>query len=142
MKKIIGFSLAAVFAFSFICVQVASADAEKGKKLFESKKCITCHDPEGDLTVFKPVGPGLKGVGKRHTREWMFKWLSPANIKIWESNDADIQAIKARYKAAKKLDMKRSMMVKNFQPRKGGKAPKIILTDEERNHILDFLLTL
>jgi len=88
------------------------------------------------------VGPGLKDVGKRHSREWLFKWLSPKNVEIWENNDANVQDIKARYKAAKKRDMKKSQMVKNFKDGKEGKHPKIVLSDAERNHIMDFLLTL
>lgn len=142
LRKSLILSFVAVFAMSFIYAQVAFADAETGKKLFGSKKCKTCHKAAGDPAKFKPVGPGLKDVGKRHSRDWLAKWLTPANIEIWESNDADIQDLKARYKAAKKRDMKKSQMVKNFKAGKGGKAPKIVLTGDEVNHITDYLLTL
>lgn len=101
-----------------------------------------CHKANGDPNKFKPVGPGLKGVGKKLGRDWLEKWLSPSSKEIWESNGAAIQDMKARYKAAKKKDMKKSRMVKNFGPRKGGRKPIIVLTDEERNHIIDYLMTL
>ena len=142
MRKIFGLTLVVMFAVSFAFAGSAFAGADEGKKLFDSKKCKTCHKAQGDAAVFKPVGPGLKGVGKRHNKEWLAKWLSPANVEIWESNDANIQDIKARYKAAKKRDMKKSQMVKNFKPGKGGKPPKIVLTGDEVNHLVDYLLTL
>ncbi len=131
-----------ITALVFFHASLALADSNEGKRLFSSKKCKTCHKAEGDPAVFKPVGPGLKGVGKRHTREWLFKWLSQKNVEIWESNDAAVQDLKARYKAAKKRDMKKSQMVKNFKDGKKGKPPKIVLSDAERNHLIDFLLTL
>ena len=143
-KKNTGFVKSAliIMALVFFHASLALADPNEGKRLFSTKKCKTCHKAQGDPAVFKPVGPGLKDVGKRHSREWLFKWLSPKNVEIWESNDAKVQDIKARYKAAKKRDIKKSQMVKNFKEGKGGKAPKISLSDAERNHIIDFLLTL
>lgn len=134
-----------MFAVSLAFASVAFADVENGKKLFNSKakKCKTCHKAQGSPDKFKPVGPGLKDVGKRHTREWLVKWLSPTNNEIWESKDAGIKDIMTRYSAAKKGKvMKKSQMVKNFGPRKGGKPPKIVLSDAERNDIIDFLMSL
>ena len=84
LKKIFGLSLVVMFAISFAFAGSAFAGADKGKSLFDSKKCKTCHKAQGDAAVFKPVGPGLKGVGKRHSKEWLAKWLSPANVEIWE----------------------------------------------------------
>ncbi len=142
LRKIFGLSLVVMFAVSFAFAGSAFAGADEGKSLFGSKKCKTCHKAQGDPAVFKPVGPGLKDVGKRHSKEWLAKWLTPANKEQWESNDADVQELKARYKVAKKRDMKKSQMVKNFAPGKGGKPPKIVLTADEVNSLVDYLLTL
>lgn len=142
MGKKGGFVFATLIVVLLVYTHAISADPKKGKDLFKTKKCMVCHDVEGDPGKFRPVGPGLKSVGKRFSREWLLKWLSPANIEIWKSNDANIRDIKARYKAAKKKEMTKSIMVKNFGARKGGKPPKIILKDEEKNHIIDYLLTL
>ncbi len=162
MKKILGFSLAAVFAISFLYVPAAFADAATGKKIFNSKTktvkapCKQCHKPTGDPAKFKPVGPGLKGVGKKLGKEYLGKWLSPKNVELWgdaldakgkiiaaKVKDENLLDLMKRYKAAKKgKDMKKSQMVKNFAPGKKGKPPKITLTDEERNHLIDFLMTL
>lgn len=144
MEKIFGF-VVIVLVMSFANAPVVFADAEQGKKLFNLKatKCKICHKAQGDPSKFKPVGPGLKGVGKRHSREWLQKYLSPANKELWDAKGPDIQDIMARFKAAKKgKEMKKSQMVKSFAPGKGGKPPKIQLTDEERNHIIDYLMTL
>ena len=164
MKKIFGFVIASVMVISLVYAPVAFADVEKGKALFnkgkkEGKKiiitaCKTCHRPGGDPAKFKPVGPGLKGAGKRYNRERLRIWLSPKNITLWGDaidakgkiigvpEDKLLQDLLKRYKAAKKgKDMKKSQMVKNFMS-KGKKPPKITLTDEEREHIIDYVMTL
>ena len=47
------------------------AEAEQGKKLFESRGCTACHTiGKGKLT-----GPDLAGVSKRRDEEWIKKWL-------------------------------------------------------------------
>lgn len=157
MKKILGFVFAVLLAVSFTYTPAAFADAENGKKLYNSKsmKCKTCHKVQGDPAKFKPVGPGLKGVGKRLGKDFLQKWLSSNNIELWGGaiddkakiigvpEDERLKDLLKRYKAAKKgKDMKKSQMVKNFGPRKGGKPPKIQLTDQERNDIVDYLMTL
>ncbi len=157
MKKIFGFVIASVMAISLVYAPVAFADADAGKKLFNSKakKCKTCHKVQGDPAKFKPVGPGLKGAGKRLGKDYLEKWLSPRNVELWGSAIGDkakiigvpenknLKDLMSRYKAAKKgKDMKKSQMVKNFGPGKGGKPPKIVLNDQERNDIIDFLMTL
>ncbi|MEE9164816.1 MAG: c-type cytochrome [Nitrospinota bacterium] len=89
MKKILGLSLATVFAISFSYVPTAFADAATGKKIFNTKTktvttpCKQCHKPTGDPAKFKPVGPGLKGLGKRYDKERLQKWLSPKNVELW-----------------------------------------------------------
>ena len=157
LKKIFGFMVVTVIAISLAYAPVAFADAGKGKSLFESKakKCKTCHKATGDPNKFKPVGPGLKGVGKKLGKEYLQKWLSPNNAELWgsaidekgkiisEPEYKNLKDLMSRYKAAKKgKKMKKSQMVKNFAPGKKGKAPKIVLTDQEKNDIVDYLMTL
>lgn len=163
MKKFLGFIFTAVFIVSLTHASTVFADAEAGKKLFNSKakKCKTCHKAQGDPNKFKPVGPGLKGIGKMiesnvgNPKEWLKKWLSPKNNELWgnsigdkakitgEPADKQLKDIMKRYSAAKKgKKMKKSQMVKNFGPRKNGKPAKIALTDKERDDIIDFLMTL
>ena len=52
---------------SLVYVPVAFADADVGKKLFNSKakKCKTCNKVQEDATKFKQVGSGIKNVFKR-----------------------------------------------------------------------------
>lgn len=160
MKKIFGFIIVTVIAISLAYAPVAFADADAGKSLFNSKKkkCKTCHKAQGDPAKFKPVGPGLKGVGKRLGKDYLQKWLSTNNVDLWGSaititkgknkitgvpDDKNLKDLLSRYKAAKKgKDMRKSQMVKNFGPGKGGKPPKIQLTDQERSDIIDYLMTL
>ena len=175
MKKIFGFVFAVLLVVSLAYAPAAFADIQKGKDLFnkgrkEGKKiiitaCKTCHKAAGDPTKFKPVGPGLKGEGKKYTRERLKIWLSPNNVDIWNA-DGEVVTVKgkiigvpkdpilldimARYKAQQKdgKDMKKSQMVKNFRggkPNKKfpeGKPPKITLTEEEQGHLIDYVLTL
>ncbi len=44
----------------------------EGKKLFNSKGCVGCHTfGQGDR-----VGPDLKGVTKRRSKDWLAKWIA------------------------------------------------------------------
>ena len=158
MRRIIGLVFVMVIAVSLAYVPVASTDAGNGKSLFNSKakKCKSCHKVTGASTKFKPVGPGLKGVGSRWSRADLEKWLSPNNVDLFggalgekgkivdasKISNASVKDLLQRYKAAKKKDMKKSQMAKNFGPGKKGKAPKIQLTDGERGDIIDYLNTL
>ena len=40
-----------------------SGDANKGKQLFESKQCVTCHTLTGITTATGTIGPSLNGIG-------------------------------------------------------------------------------
>lgn len=85
--------------------------------------CFSIGTSSTPQNKFKPVGPGLKGIGKRLNKELLLKMLSPAVKELWENNDPPFQDLKARYKAAKKKEMKKSQMVKNLAPRDGRKPP-------------------
>lgn len=57
-------------------IQLASADeggkAEKGKALFEAKKCAMCHAIGGKGGK---MGPDLSDVGGKQTQDWLAKFL-------------------------------------------------------------------
>jgi cytochrome c2 len=53
-------------------IKTASTDlTELGKQLFSSKGCNTCHN----ITDQKLVGPGLKGVAQRRTKDWIIAMI-------------------------------------------------------------------
>ena len=129
-----------VFAILFCLEAFAGplyADPEQGKVLFfKEKRCFLCHDVSLPGTEFKPICPGLQGVGKRHTREWLRQWLrDPAEV--WKTNDADVQDINARFfkyrgSAPKPRD--------SFMATVVGK--QVILSPDEIEHLIDYLSTL
>ncbi len=43
----------------------------EGKEIFQAKGCGACHTIGGG----RLVGPDLKGVTKRRSREWLEKWI-------------------------------------------------------------------
>lgn len=64
--------------------------AEKGKAVF-SAKCSACHQ----VTDQKVVGPGLKGVTKRRTPEWIMNQIT--NPVEMEQKDPVGKALLAKY---------------------------------------------
>jgi len=114
----------------------AFADANVGERLFKKKNCRLCHDVTLPGSEFKPVGPGLKDVRKRHRREWLRRWLkNPAAV--WKSGGADVGDINARYfryRGAKPRPRD------SFMATVIGKT--IILSPDEIEHLIDYLLTL
>jgi cytochrome c2 len=97
---------------------VSSAqDAGKGEEIFE-KKCKTCHR----LTDEVKTGPGLADTTKRHSEEWLHKWLANPKAVI-EGGDPEALALLKRFKT---------------------KMPLIDLMQDEknRNDVIAFLKTL
>ncbi|MFQ5672397.1 MAG: c-type cytochrome [Nitrospinales bacterium] len=130
------FLAAAVCSILVLGASDAFADAETGKRLFKEKNCYLCHDVTLPGAEFKPVGPGLKNVRKRHRREWLSRWLkNPAAV--WKSGGADIRDINARY-----------FKYRNAKPRPRDSfmatviGKTIILSADEIEHLVDYLLTL
>jgi nitrate reductase gamma subunit len=62
-----------------------------GSKLF-TKHCGTCHS----LTEAKIVGPGLKDITQRRSKEWLVSWIKNSPELI-QSNDADAVALFNQY---------------------------------------------
>ena len=65
-------------------------DLSKAKELF--KQCKACHS----LGTDKLVGPGLEGVTKKRSKEWLKSWIT-SSTKFRET-DADAQALFDEYK--------------------------------------------
>jgi cytochrome c2 len=91
MNKLMSGALALGFAMVTTFAGTAMAgDAGAGEALFDGKgRCKTCHK----TTDAKSVGPGLAGVGSRHSDEWLAKWLADPQA-TWEENDAETQQLK------------------------------------------------
>lgn len=68
-----------------------SAEAFRGKDLFETQ-CVACHAVDQKL-----IGPALAGVDKRHSEEWLLKFIrnsqemiksgDPVALKLYEENN-------------------------------------------------------
>jgi len=114
----------------------AVADAERGRALFQEKGCRLCHKVENPGTVFNPICPGLKDVKTRHSREWLARWLQDPAV-VWATGDADVQDINRRY-----FEYRGSPP----RPRESFMATiigkQIVLTEEEIQHLIDYLKTL
>ena len=77
------FFLAVLFlALVFLTVSAhteESAEAAKGKELFQSKGCVACHTiGEGKLS-----GPDLQGVTERREEEWLKKWIKSPDTMVF-----------------------------------------------------------
>lgn len=87
------FAIFMAFAFAIGAAGIASAgDAGKGEGLWASKKCKNCHN----MTDKKKVGPGLVGVTKKRSHQWLVKWISDTKG-TWKDGSAETQAMKDEY---------------------------------------------
>ena len=114
----------------------AFAESGLGKQIFIKRNCALCHRVTRPGTEFKPMCPGLKEVSKRHSKDWMRKWLKdPAAV--WKTNDKDVQDIQARffkYRGSKPKSRE------SFMATIVGK--RFVLTDEEIEALIEYLWTL
>ncbi len=67
----------------------AGADAAAGEALFK-KNCQSCHSTGAD----KQVGPGLKGVDKKHDLGWLTKWINNSQAMIAAGDPAAVKIAK------------------------------------------------
>ena len=125
MNRYLSFLLLAftgiLFNYSFVL-----ADAAKGQAVFNNTNvgnCKSCHDT-GDK---KKVGPGLKGITDRASKEWLTKWLEDAQA-VWDANDSYA------------LDLKRRVK-KEGKPKPTHKPP-VKLNTEQVTDVIDYLATL
>ncbi len=115
--------LAATLVAGLVAAPLALADASKGEALFNDKgttKCLVCH-----AFGKKVVGPDLNGVGKRHTKPWIVKWLTDTQG-TWTANDPETADLKKRQN-------------KETKPKPAHMTPK--LTEEQADNLADFLMT-
>jgi cytochrome c2 len=98
MKMIKEISQVKFFAwllFSAISVSTTlAADAQNGKKLYESNNCGSCH-----AFNKKIIGPALAGVNDRHSEEWLIQWIRN-NKKLRETGDAEALKLYAEYNSS------------------------------------------
>lgn len=70
------------------------ADAVKGEEIFNSMQqgdCKSCHRVDGS----KLVGPGLAGVTKRHSKEWILEFLKDPQS-TWKGDHPETIELKER----------------------------------------------
>ncbi|MBI5638777.1 MAG: cytochrome c [Nitrospinae bacterium] len=114
-----------VFAALAIAAGAAwAADAAKGKEVFDGPAaCGECHKTTGK----KSGGPGLAGTARRHSGEWLMRWLREPK-KTWQENDSET------------MEMKKRLGLENAE-RPGMKQRKN-LSDEELADLIEYLHTL
>jgi len=97
-----------------------------GKQLFFSRTrggCAVCHK----ITEKKFVGPGLAGVSKKHSDEWLTAWIKDPRT-VWSENNPETVKMKKRLgKEDKELPG-----MKLLKP----------LSDREANALVKYLKTL
>lgn len=98
-----------------LCAEEIAPPTDAGKKLFESKMCMTCHSLEPDKVV---VGPSLAHIASRYDKAFLLKQLEDPQKNFPFSTG---------YKDLKD---------------KTPKMPKPLLTPEEKKALLDYLMTL
>lgn len=119
MKKISAF-VVALFIFN---VSNAFAGVAEGEALFKSVKCKNCHN----ITEKKKVGPGLKGVSKRASDDWVKAWLENSKA-VWTANEGYTRTLK-------------KVMKKESKPKPTHKVKKK-LTEQEIKDLMDYMKTL
>lgn len=73
-----------VYVLVLLSVFAAPAWAEDGPGALFNRRCRACHTfGGGDL-----VGPDLKGVTDRHTREWLTRWISSSQTLVRSGDPA------------------------------------------------------
>jgi len=78
------------FLFLFTGRVSAAVDPAAGEKIFK-QYCTACHKLNADL-----VGPALKDVQKRHSEEWLLKWIHN-NAALRASGDKEALAIWTKF---------------------------------------------
>jgi cytochrome c2 len=60
-----------------VTASLNTAMAENGEKIYKAR-CESCHD----LSDAKRVGPGLRGITKRHTAEWFMNFMTNTDVML------------------------------------------------------------
>ena len=78
-------SLAAGFVVTAIWLgtgRTAMGGTEEGKKLFDAKKCISCHSLGTQKGAMAKLGGPLDGVGGKRDAAWIKAYLADPKAKI------------------------------------------------------------
>ncbi|MEO0224254.1 MAG: c-type cytochrome, partial [candidate division WOR-3 bacterium] len=73
---------------------------ELGKKLFSEKGCNTCHN----ITEQRLVGPGLKGVAQRRTKDWIIAMIYKTDSML--NNDPIAKQLLKEYNNVRMIPLK------------------------------------
>jgi len=109
-----------------ITTLTGSGIGQGGKSLFFSRTkggCSVCHK----VSSKELVGPGLAGISRRHTREWLVKWIADPG-QTWRENGLETRGMKKRLRKEIQAETK----MKLLNP----------LNREEVEAIVDYLTTL
>lgn len=80
-KRSVGGGLA-LAAWLCMGAGTASAGAEEGKKVFDGKKCISCHVLGTEKGAMAKLGGPLDGVGSKRDAPWLKAYLADPKSKI------------------------------------------------------------
>lgn len=120
MKKIISILVAAGALIVFSNSLVLASEAPKA-----FKKCKACHKTNADNSKWT-VGPGLKGIGKRTSADFLDKWLKDPQG-TFDAGGPEIEALKKGAKFKAKLKMPTAVKK---------------LSDEDRKALVGYLMAL
>lgn len=119
MGKIVAF----ITVFFTLSVSHAFADTAAGEAVYKAAKCKNCHK----LTAKKKVGPGLAGISKRASDEWLIAWFKDYKA-VWKANEGYTKTLK-------------KVMKKESKPKPTHKV-KMKLSDQQINDLLAYMKTL
>ena len=89
-RKIV-FGLAMMLTFSLTSF-AQSGDPVAGKELFNAN-CAACHKLDA-----KSTGPALRGIGDKHSMDWMYKWIHNSSDLIKSGDAAAIKTFEENNK--------------------------------------------
>ena len=89
LSRLMKFSFAFLLFFT-VNLSAQEGDATKGKQLFNTN-CAACHKLDKKL-----LGPPLKGVSEKRSKEWLSSWIKDSQALI-KSGDADAKEIYKEY---------------------------------------------
>ncbi len=69
-------------AWLAVATGTAFAGADEGKKVFEAKKCISCHSLGSEKGAMAKLGGPLDGVGSKRDAAWLKAYLADPKSKI------------------------------------------------------------